>query len=227
MLSFGCSSTAAAPLHVAPAPPPTDDGKASEGGKGGDEHSAALELLRTAPGAYRDDKQGSVRLKLPDAEHWTRVKFWGVPSLVGFRYGKDHHAIAGAFITHVDDNTVRGACEKSFESWAKPWVQLFEVEIEQDPARSFVWRNAQTPKDPPSIVGLESVFAKTATLAARDTYAAAYALYPAWKGACLVVGVAIPSRNDEARARAARDHFVSEVFPSLEIMMKDEPKERY
>jgi len=39
-----------------------------------------------------------VRVGLPDADHWMRVKFWGVKSLVGFRYGKDHHAIVAGFI---------------------------------------------------------------------------------------------------------------------------------
>ena len=83
-------------------------------------HAAALEELEIAPLSGKIDKQGSVRVPLPDAEHWTRVKFWGVPSLVGFRYGKDHHAIVAAVVTHVDDNTAPGACTKSFEAYANP-----------------------------------------------------------------------------------------------------------
>jgi hypothetical protein len=166
-------------------------------------------------------------MRLPDAANWTRVKFWTVPSLVGFRYGKDHHALAGAFVTHVPDNTVRGACDKSFEAWANPRVQLFEVELEHEPIRSFSWRNAQEPKAAPQILSVESVFAKTATVVARDTYAAAYVVYPAWKGACLVVGVAVPSRGDQERAKAARDHVAAEMFASLEILAATEPPESY
>src|SRR5215475_1457966 len=93
-LVVGCSSSTQGvyrPVHAAP--PPKDDGKPAEGGKGGGEHSAALEQLKIGPADGRSDKQNSMRVPLPDAPNWTRVRFWGVPSLVGFRYGKDHHAI--------------------------------------------------------------------------------------------------------------------------------------
>ncbi|MGA7119021.1 MAG: hypothetical protein WBY94_02940, partial [Polyangiaceae bacterium] len=88
---------------MAPAPPPKDDGTAAQGGGGGAEHAAALEQLKVGVLGWRIDRQNSVRLQLPDPEHWTRVKFWGLKSLVGFRYGKDHHAIVAAFVVHVDD----------------------------------------------------------------------------------------------------------------------------
>jgi hypothetical protein len=223
---IGCGS-AAAPLAVVAASPPKDDGKAAEGGEGGVAHSAALEALRTGAAGTIDDRQNSIRVTLLDSAHWTRVKFWGVPSLVGFRYGKDHHGIAGAFVTHVPDNTVRGACDKSFESFATPLIQLFEVEVENEPVQSFAWRNGQTPQAPPQILSIDTVLAKTATALARDTYAAAYAIYPAWPGACLILGVAIPSRGDEPRARAARDAVSAKLFSTLQILVKEEPKERY
>jgi len=222
-----CSTAKAAPREVAAAPPPKDDGKPAEGGQGGAEHSAALEQLRTAALVFRDDKQQSMRWKLPDGDNWTRVRFWGVPSLVGFRYGKDHHGIAGAFITHVPDNTVDGACGKSFEQWAVPWINLFEVELTHDAPVAFSWRNTQTPKAPPFILSADALLAKTATLAARDSYAAAWAAYPAWKNACLIVGVAIPSREDEGRAKIVRDRFAKDVFQTVEILSVEEPRERY
>jgi hypothetical protein len=214
-------------VNVAAAAPPKDDGRPSEGGQGGASHSAALEQLRTAPLSFRDDKQGSLRVMLPDGENWTRVKFWGVPSLVGFRYGKDHHGIAGAFVTHVDDNRVDGACAKSFEKFAVPTIELFEVELSHDPPVGYAWRNPQTPKAAPHILTADVVFARTATVAAKDTYAVAWTAYPVWKNACLVMGVAIPSRDDEARARAARDRFAKDVFKTLEVLVPEEPKERY
>jgi hypothetical protein len=216
----GCSSSAnTALLNVRAASPPKDDGKPAQGGSGGSEHSAALEELKLAALDGRTDKQNSVRVPLPDAEHWTRVKFWGVPSLVGFRYGKDHHAIIGAFVTYVDDNTQTGVCAKSFEKFANPWIAAFDVEIKRDPPLAFMWNR--------QIVESETVVAKTATIMARDTYAAAYAAYPAWKGACLILGVAVPSRDDEARAIQVRDRFAKEVLPRVEVLSGDEPKERY
>lgn len=228
----GCSTASAATPSrpVAPAPPPKDDGKPAQGGTGGDAHAAALEQLKVAPIVPRADKQNSVLVPLPDASHWTRVRFLTLPSLVGFRYGKDHHAIVAAFITHVDDNDVSGACNKSFEQWATPWVEAFEVDVTHDPPTAFSWSPmARRPPAPKkiAIVDVDPVHAKTATVLSREAYAAAWAAYPAWDRACLVVGVAIPSRDDALRATAVRDRFVADVFPKVVVTSLTEPKERY
>ena len=235
----GCSSasiTPAAPSRpVAPAPPPRDDGKTAQGGAGGDSHSAALEQLRTAPLAPKTDKQNSILVPLPDGPNWTRVRFLTVPGLVGFRYGKSHHAILAGFITHVDDNTVEGACNKSFETWAMPWVEAFEVDLKHDAPAAFPWGIPAAKRAPGApveakkiaIVDVDSLYAKTATVLSRENYAAAWTAYPAWSKACLIVGVAIPARDDEARAREVRDRFVKDVFPQVMVTAETEPKERY
>ncbi len=230
--SAGCSTAhAATPRNVAAAPPPKDDGKSANGesGKGGSQHSAALEQLKIGPSDTRVDKQNSVLVPLPDAEHWTRVRFWGVPSLVGFRYGKDHHAVVAAFITHVDDNTVQGACAKSFEALAQPMMEAFDVEVKHDAPLAVMWNKVpDAAKIPPVPVDIDSVLAKTATIGARESYAAAYATYPAWgKGACLVVGISVPARDDEPRAKDVRDRFAKECLPNVQVLTKDEPKERF
>jgi hypothetical protein len=227
LAALACSSKAVPPKTVAAAPPPKDDGKPAEGGSGGLVHSQTLEQLKNAKLVARTDKQNSIRLSLPDGENWTQVKFWGVPSLVGFRYGKDHHGIVGAFVTKVENNQVPGVCAKSFESWATPWVEMFEVELAHEAPSAIGWRNTQTPKEPAMIVSIDSIYAKTATALARDGYAGAWAAYPAWPGTCLVVGVAIPARDDEGRAKIARDRFVKDMFPSVELLTPMEPKERY
>ena len=230
----GCSTKrppATAPATpVAPASPPRDDGKSALGATSGDNHAAALEQLKLAAISSRPDKQGSVTVPLPDAENWTRVRFLTVKSLVGFRYGKDHHAIFGGFVTHVDDNTVQGACDKSFEQWANPWIEAFEVELKHEPPVAFPW---SAPPAPPlqraiSIIDVDALHAKTATVLSREAYEAAWASYPAWgTTACLVMGVAIPVREDPARAKDARDRFVREVFPKIVVTTHQEPKERY
>ncbi|MDP9036022.1 MAG: hypothetical protein M3O50_14575 [Myxococcota bacterium] len=220
VLCNACSGTR--PSHtqvVAPAPPPRDDGKPAEGGEGGQQHAAALEQLKVAKLDWRDDPQRTLRLPLPDAEHWTRVKFWGVKSLVGFRYGKDHHAIVGAFVVHVPDEAAPGVCSKSFEDWAQPWVESFEVAIAHEPPKAVPWTG--------KIVDIDALVATTATLGMHEQYAVVYATYPAWKGACLVVGIAIPSRDELERAKAVRDRFATEVLPAVMTTSKDEPKEAY
>jgi len=220
LICSGCS--AAPPAHpqlVAPAPPPKDDGKPAEGGEGGAAHAAALEQLKIAPLGARADRQESLRVPLPDGGSWMRVKFWGMKSLVGFRYGKDHHAIVGGFVVHVDDENAPGACGKAFEQWAQPYVDAFEVVIEHEPPRAVPWNG--------KIVDIDALVATTATLGVRDQYAAAYATYPAWKGSCLVLGVAVPVRNEIDRAKAVRDRFATEVLPNVQVTASEEPKEMY
>ncbi|MCL2726061.1 MAG: hypothetical protein FWD69_16670 [Polyangiaceae bacterium] len=233
-----CSSATSAKLvahHVDAAPPPKDDGKEGQGGRGGEVHAAALEQLKTARISSRNDNQRSVLVPLPDAANWTRVKFATVKSLVGFRYGKDHHAIVAAFVTHVEDNTALDACNKSFETWASPWVTAFDVELRHDPPSAFSW-SPPLPKVQPgapravktvAIVDVDSLFAKTATVLSRESYAGAWAAYPAWDKACLIVGVAVPARDEDARARDVRDRFVAEVLPKLVVTTTTEPKARY
>lgn len=227
---------------VAPAPPPKDDGKTAEGGpaaSSNDVHSAALEQLKVAPTGPRIDKQASIIVPLPDPNNWTRVRFLTVKSLVGFRYGKAHHAIVGGFTTHVDDNMAEGACTKSFEQWATPWVEAFEVDLHRDPPAAFPW----TVPPPPAVIGgakpgpiapktvaildVDVLMAKTATILSRENYAAAWTVYPAWPKTCLVIGVAVPSHDDEARAREVRDRFVKDVFPHVRVTAAVEPKELY
>lgn len=233
----GCSTAnnAQPSRPVAAASPPKDDGKSAHGGAGGAGHSAALEQLKVAPMAPKADKQQAVFVPLPDAEHWTRVRFLTVKSLAGFRYGKDHHAIFGGFVTHVDDNSVQGACNKSFEEWAAPWIDAFEVELEHEPPVAFAW-SAPPPPVPGaepsvkqiSIVDVDPLHAKTATVLSRESYEAAWAAYPAWGDkACLVLGVAIPARDDPQRAKEVRDRFVREAFPKIVVTGHEEPKERY
>jgi len=221
VLLAGCSSPAPPPKAVVPLAP-SDDGRPSEGGSGGDEHAGALEELKIAPVAMRVDKQASVRVLLPDAGHWMRVKFWGVPTLFGFRYGQGHHAVVGGYITHVDDNMKPGACAQSFEKWALPLIDSFDIEIHRLKPDAVPWGGDGR------IAEIERVDAKAATLVEQGEQAIAYGVYPAWPGACLVVGVAVPARDGERqRATDVRDRFAREVLPKIEVIRADEPKERF
>lgn len=219
---LGCSSaTAPPPRAVVAASPPADDGRASEGGSGGAEHAAALEELKLAPLGFRMDKQYSVSIPLPDAAHWMRVKFWGVPTLLGFRYGQGHHAVVGGYVTHVPDNTAPGACAQSFEKWALPLIDMYDITIHRDPPSAVPWGDGK-------IAEVETLDAKAATIVEQGEQSIAYAIYPAWPGACLIVGVAVPARDGDAqRATDVRDRFVHEVLPKVRIIREDEPKERF
>jgi hypothetical protein len=202
---------------VVNAAPPVDDEKSVPAVS---EHAAALEQLKSAPiGGPRVDSQNSVTIALPDAEHWTRVHFWGVPTLVGYRYGKEHHAVIGAWVVHVADNKAQGACGKAFEEYAKPFVATFDVEVSHEEPTAFFWHK--------EIVEVDVFRATTATLLSHEAYAAAVATYPVWKNGCLALGFAVPYRGEEERAVAARARFVKEVLPTVTIISAEEPKERY
>jgi len=229
LLAVGCSSGGAPHPSViaAAASPPQDDGRPSEGGNGGVEHAAALEELKLAPLAGRQDKQNAVRILLPDAEHWMRVTFWGIPTLMGFRYGRGHHAIVGGYITHTADNSAPGACAQSFEKWALPLIEAYDIDIQRDSPTAVPW-HSKDPGSAPTIADIESLYAKAATLVEQGEQAIGYGVYPAWPGACLVVGVAVPARDgDVERAKQVRDRFVKEVLPKIEVISTEEPKERY
>ncbi|CAN5703829.1 hypothetical protein BH09MYX1_BH09MYX1_16670 [soil metagenome] len=222
-----CSSgtNKAASMPIVAASPPKDDGQPAQGSTGGVEHAAALEELRTAPVSGRPDRQNAIAIPLPDADHWMRVKFWGIPTLVGFRYGQGHHAVVGGYVTHVDDNTAPGACTKSFEKWALPLIEAYDIDIKHDTPSAFSWHKTPETTD---IISIESLFASAATLIEQSEQAVAYAAYPAWKGSCLIVGVGVPVRDgDSARARAVRDRFVKDVLPFIRVTSEDEPPERY
>jgi len=165
---------------------------------------------------------------LPDLGHWLRVKFWGMKSLVGFRYGRDHHAVVGAIVLPAPadgspqgtaDEAAPGACGKAFEAWAQPYVDAFEVDVEHEPPRAAVWHG--------KIAEIDTLVAKTATLGIHDEYAVAYGTYPAWPGQCLILGIAVPARDELERAKAVRDRFAAEVLPKILVTSKTAPKEEY
>ena len=223
VLAAACSvRPVAPPAQVAATPPPKDDGQSSVGGTGGLAHSQALEELKVGPLFGVVDHQRSVRILVPDAPHWTRVKFFGIPTLLGLRYGKDHHAVIGVTVQHVDaeiaPELAGAACSKAFEAWGASWLDAFDVDVAREDPQTFPWRHG--------VASLMRSYAKAASLAVRDGFAVAYASYPAWKGACLIVGIAVPARDDEARAREARDRFARDVLPRVWVIAKEEPKGR-
>lgn len=216
-------SASAAPTADAGAPKPT-------GGDGA--HAAALDAIASGPVELRGDRQHTLLVALPDAKHWTRVRFMGVPSVVGFRYGKDHHAVVGVFVIERVGGDAVGACSRSFERYAEPLVEAFDVEVRHEAPRAFVWKpealaGTGAPALGPSIVEVDALSARTATMLSREDYVGAWAAYPAWDGTCVVVGAAVPPRGEAARARAVRDRFVAEAFPRLALAAAAPPKERY
>lgn len=223
-----CTATPKPIQHaVAPRSPSRDSGGASKKNDGeADAHAAALEQLTIAPFGSRTDRQKSVKLPLPDMKSWRRVRFLGIKSLVGFRYGTEHHAVAGAFVMDVKNRTPE-SCQQAFEDWTKPWLETFEVSFEIGKPVGFTWKNNLKPNEPTEVLSAVTLHASTTSVLAHESYQATYAIYPAWPDKCLVVGMATAARGEEERAKKARDRFAQEVFSKLELTSETAPTKAY
>lgn len=213
---------------MAPKSPNKDPGKQTASANPGpsEAHAAALEQLLVAPIGSRADRQKSIKVPLPDFSTWRRVRFLGVKSLAGWRYGTEHHAVVGAFVIDVKNRTPE-SCNEAFEAWAKPWLEVFDVRYEIGKPVGFAWKNTLKPNAPPEILSAVTLHASTASVLAQESYHATYAVYPAWPDKCLVVGMATGARGEDKRAMRARDRFAQDVFSGIELTSDEAPTKSY
>ncbi len=196
-------------------------------------HPLALARLAEAPWAARVDKRRVVALPLPDGGAWTHVRYWGVTTLAGYRYGDEHHVALAVFSFGPPPGgaTVDG-CAARFAEWGRARAKAFDVDVGDARVDAIDW----PPKAPAAVLGgappaakappnepaasSAKVFvldAQRRSLLGTKRYAAAYAVYPAWTDACLVVGFAVPERSAAETARAVRDRIVRDALPSLVV----------
>ena len=179
-------------------------------------HADALGRLLDAPIVARIDRKRVVVLPLPDGDAWTHVKFWTVTTLAGYRYGDDHHAAFGVFTfapTHSADGFDTAACVRRFAAWGERRGGKFDLRAGEPREDAIAWMGAGDAR----IARVVVLDAARRTLFGTRRYSIAYAAYPAWKEACLVVGVAVPSSDDGGHAGAVRDRFVRDTFPAITV----------
>jgi hypothetical protein len=188
-------------------------------------------LDRLITGPTSPHTHNGIEIPLPDSDHWDDVDFILVPSVLSIQFGEedDFHGILGGFLVHVPNNGQPGACARSFEKWAGDWLDAFDTNYEKGRKwSSSGWMRPAWPGEKveqPSFMEGGDVLGKVATAVAHGTYECAYAAYPAWKDTCLVLGVAIPSRDEDTRARALRDRFARELFPNVKVTTSTPPSE--
>jgi hypothetical protein len=212
----GCAS---APSRQPPGAPPTATSisRSEPGGDANDPHEAALTRLAQAPWGWRNDKQDVLHVPMPDWENWKRIRYFGIPSFVGFRYGDDHHAVLAVWIRPADGpNADPASCLTSFEAWGNPTVRSFDVEIGPSTTTTGQWAGG-------AFVS-RSVDAEINSILSHKKYAAAYAAYLMWPGFCTIFGVAVPIRDAADLAHAARDRYVNEGFGHMVQMAKSPPE---
>jgi len=178
------------------------------------EHGDAIGRLIDAPWGARMDKRHLLSFPLPDGGAWTHVRFWGVTTLAGWRYGDEHHAVAAAFTFPPNGEATVDKCAARFAEWGRERGKAFDILVGDPRVESIKW-------------GPEGATAKIFILDAERRslfggrlYAAAYAVYPAWTDACLVVGVAAPENEAGEGARVLRDRLVKDALPSLVVKPK-------
>lgn len=201
--------------QVAP-PTPTSVTRERPGGDAKDPHQFALTRLLHEPFGQRRDRDEQLELSLPDSENWKRVRFWGVDHFVGFRYGKDYHALLAVFVQDVElEHPSSEECLRRFDAWGRPQVRAYDLKF--DPFRAHHTQFHERP-----LIGIAADGSVNLGFSRKDFSAgwAAYAYYP---HACMVMGVAVPWRDSPALARKVRDRFLKEAFALAQPLTEVRP----
>jgi hypothetical protein len=205
---------------VAPAPTPATITAKEPGGDATDPHQAALDRLLTAPWGMRNDKDDQLRVPMPDSDNWKRVRYFGVEHYVGFRYGDEHHAMLIAFVQDLPPDTPMKSdtCMRHFEAWGLPQTHPFDVKFSPFESHLGRWQGQSLES--------RSVDGKVNLGFTAAEFSGAWAAYPAYQDACLVLAVAVPWRDHPELAQKLRDRFVSEGFPQMFAASKVKPERK-
>ena len=213
----GCGGHSSPQTKPPGAPPtPTSVNLQHPGGDAADPHEAALNRLLTEPWGERGDKDEQLHIALPDAENWKRVRYWGVQHFLGFRYGKQHHALVVLFVQQVEEQQPTSEdCLRHFDAWGRPLIKPFDVDFGQFHPHHSKFHGR-------SLVTL-AVDGKLSLGFSRPEFSAAWAAYSLYPKACLISAVAVPWRSTPELAQKVRDRFVEEAFVQLKPLTEAAP----
>jgi hypothetical protein len=222
LLILACAPLACTPrVHQPPGVPPSPKTITREepGGDAHDPHQEALLRLSREPWGWRNDKRDVFHFPLSDWTNWRRVRFWGVPTFLGFRYGDVHHAIAGMRLVrvHPPDLPTPTGCMERFLQWGMPIADGYSAKL-KDESDSFVAWKA------PNDVLVRTWEAEVKTLLARKRYFGVMGAMLPWDGVCAVWGYAFHVDDEDALARTVRDRYAREAYGRL-VRVPDLPPE--
>lgn len=189
---------------------------------GGDAHDplrAALDRLQTEPWGWRADKRDVFHFPLSDWKNWRRVRFWGVPAFVGFRYGDKHRAVAALWARKLKDGDAATAdtCMKRFEDWGHGVADQYSTKISEVQEQRVTWREADD-------VLVKTLEAQVKTLLSRRRYLGVVGATIGWPGVCVAYGYAFDADEVESEARAARDRYAREAYKQLTRIPEKPPE---
>ncbi len=214
----GCgSSTPRKPPGVPPTPSTVT--RDEPGGDAADPLMAALLRLSTEGWGWRNDKGDYVHFPLSDWANWRRVKFWGAPTFVGFRYGNQHHAVAAMWARRLrpGDPEDPSACFQFLQEWAQPLMDTYHANLQTVSEATVSWRT----KDD---VLVRRFNAEVDGFLSSRTYYCVAGATVAWPHTCAVYGYAFyADDDDDGPAGKARDRYAVEAFRQLRLMKPEPP----
>lgn len=216
----GCAS----PQRQAPGEPPTPESisKDDPGGDADDPVRAALERLLAEDIHSRADKFNTLKVPLPDHEHWRRVKIWGYPTRATFRYGDDHHALSVVWYTEApsggSEDSV-GACYDAFLAFAEEVAHGYKADYDLSPLEV---RERELAGEASQML-VRKVEGHVSAAFVSDDYVGSFAVYPSWPGTCLVHGFAVVATDHPELAREVRDRWLDEAADKLRWKSTTQP----
>lgn len=182
------------------------------GGDANDPHHAALERLATGEWGWRNDRQDVFHFPLSDWPNWRRVKFWGLPTFVAFRYGDAHRAVAALWVRRLreEDPEDLGVCLDRMEAWAQPIAAAYRTEFTKAEPTYTSWKS----KDD---VIVQTINAEIAGFFSSSSYRAVVAASFAWPRVCVMYGYAFRAEEDDALVDKVRERYVKEAFSRLTV----------
>jgi hypothetical protein len=193
-------------------PSPASVTREEPGGDASNPHKAALDRLLTEPWGWRNDKQDVFHFPLSDWPNWRRVRFWGLPAFVGFRYGDAHRAVTGLWVRRLrpDDPEQLEVCLDRMQAWGKPIASAYQTTFTMGPRSFASWKS----KDD---VLVQSVDAEVSALFSHRTYRAVVGVSFAWPRVCVLYGYAFRVEGEEDVAAQVRDRYAREAFSRLTV----------
>jgi len=187
------------------------------GGDAPDPHAASLVQMLKGPFGWANDKDDQVRVMLPNASLWKRVRYHGFEHLTGFRYGSDHHAIAVVLVedTRQGRAPTSETCMRHAETLARPRAREFALEVQPIVETRVNWRGK-------SLV-MHSTQGEFPFGFRRISFAAAWVAYPAYESSCLYQVFAAKYEGQPELARKLRDRWMTEAATQIDIRTTTKP----
>lgn len=192
-------------------PTPASVTLANPGGDAADPELAALQLLDRALLSPRRDRENTLVVQLPEAKYWRRVRLWGYPTRVAFRFGDEHYGVVAVWYEPAKGPDDPESCLKRFVAEGRPTADAFGVRADEVRLVRTLQQGATSSK----AMVVDVIDAAVDAFGETKEYAAALAAYTSWPGTCLVQGFVVNASKHRALAHRIRDRWVTEAAPKL------------